>query len=70
MKSVDWVITYRVVGDNKEQTMEVSLHFNKSHNVGRWFKNCHSGTGGRRDLEFINAKIKEKVTDEKVSVCR
>ena len=53
-----WIITYRVVGDNQIQTMEKDLHFNKAHNVGKWFNLCNNGTNGRRKLEFVNAKIK------------
>jgi hypothetical protein len=55
----DWIITYRIVGDTRVLTMEISLHFNKAHNVGKWFKMCYNGTNGKRNCEFINAKIKE-----------
>ena len=53
-----WIISYRIVGDTRVQIMEIDLHFNKAHNVGKWFNMCHNGTNGRRKLEFINAKIK------------
>jgi hypothetical protein len=55
-----WEITYRIVGGNGEQTMERNLHFNKAHNVGKWFNMCNNGINGRKKLEFINAKIKEE----------
>jgi hypothetical protein len=55
-----WEITYRVIGNTEIRTMERNLHFNKAHNVGKWFNMCNNGTNGRKKLEFINAKIKEK----------
>jgi len=54
-----WIITYRVVGDTEEKIMEINLHFNKAHNVGKWFKMCYNGIEGKRNFEFINAKIKK-----------
>jgi hypothetical protein len=59
-EKMNWVITYRIVGDNRELTMERELHFNKAHNVGRWFNMCYNGTNGSRKLEFINAKEKKE----------
>ena len=54
-----WEITYRIVGDDREQTMKRDLHFNKAHNVEKWFNMCNNGINGRKKLEFINAEIKE-----------
>jgi hypothetical protein len=55
-----WEITYRTVGDNREQIMERNLHLKTAHKVEKWFNMCHNGIDGRKKLEFINAKIKEE----------
>lgn len=54
-----WEITYRIVGDNREETMERDLYLKTAHKVEKWFNMCHNGIDGRRKLEFINAKIIE-----------
>jgi hypothetical protein len=55
-----WEIIYRIVGDNREETMVRDLHLKTAHNVGKWFNMCNNGINGRKKLEFINAKIKEE----------
>ena len=54
-----WIISYRIVGNNKILTMERDLHLKTAHRVGNWFNMCHNGVDGRRKLEFVNAKLKE-----------
>ena len=54
-----WIISYRDVGSNEIKTIEKDLHFTKKHEIGGWFNlNKNGVTGSRRNVEFVNAKIK------------
>jgi hypothetical protein len=56
-KSVSWEIEYKVVETGKTGTMKIDLHFNKEKNIAKWFKSCYSGKNGKKQCEFLNAKI-------------
>jgi hypothetical protein len=59
-KSVNWLISYKIVGSERILTMEISLNFNKERNVARWF-NVYKNKG---NLEFINAIVNEKTKND------
>lgn len=54
-----WIISYRDVGDNKIKTLKKDLHFTIKLDVQKWFNLNKNGlTGSRRNVEFVNAKVK------------
>lgn len=52
-----WEIIYRIVSDNKFKSLTLDLHFTTKHEVGKLFKKNRNGFTGKRNVEFVNAKI-------------
>jgi len=52
-----WEISYRIIGDNNIRKTIKELHFTEKHEVGKWFKLNKNGFSGKRNVEFINAKV-------------